>query len=185
MSRIASLVLMLAAFPLLTRADDSGVAQVTRYKVVEVTGEKGGQMAQRYSRVTTPEPGGAHFVRAIELYAQGPDAAKDIIAEADLEIAEFPDSISARLLKAKVLKGTNRCKEALAVLGDAERILDAHQEIAGSVKYLRAECLYHQGQYAESKQLLTAFAAFMKTSDGQSKRYDELLAKVEAGLATP
>ncbi len=143
MNRIASFALMLVALPALAGADDSHAAQITRYKVVEVTGEKGDQMAQRYSRVSTPEPGGAHFDRAIVLYAQGPDAADEIIAEADLEIAQFPGSVSARLLKAKVLKGTNHCKEALAVLDDAERILEANQEIAGSVKYLRAECLYH------------------------------------------
>jgi hypothetical protein len=132
---------------------------------------------------TPPESGGKHYQRAIELYAGGPDAAAAILSELDLEIADYPDSVSARVLKARVLKGTDRCKEALVALDDAERILEAQQSISGSVKFLQAECLYYERRYAESRRILTAFRAFMQSSDGSWSKHEELLARVLTKLA--
>lgn len=128
------------------------------------------------------EPTGPHFTRAVELYAGGPDAAPAVLAELDLEIADHPDSMQARILKARTLKGTNHCKEALVVLDDADRIAEAADFISGGAKFLRAECFYYEGRYAESKRILTAYWAFMTRSPSAKKKYDELLAMVERKL---
>jgi predicted Zn-dependent protease len=140
-------------------------------------------MAQRYSQIETREPSGAHYARAWALYARGPETAESALSELDLELSENPGSISARVLKAWTLKGTDRCPEALAALDDAERILEARDEIAGSAKLVRAECLFYAGHAEESKRLLTAYSAFIRQSPSSIRKYDELLAKVEKRLA--
>src|SRR5690242_18638224 len=141
------------------------------------------ELAQRYRAADGEETGGAHWQRALELYSQGPDAAPQILAELDLEIADNPKTLQARILKARVLKGTDQCKEAIAVLDDADEIAEKGEFISGGAKFLRAECLYYEKQYTEAKQILTAYWAFMNGSPSAKKKYEELDARVDKALS--
>jgi hypothetical protein len=141
------------------------------------------ESTERYRSMDSREEAGPHYQRALDLYAKGVGAAPAIIAELDLEIADHPQSMQARILKARVLKGTDRCEEALVVLDDADAIADAGEFISGGAKFLRAECLYYGKRFAESKAILTTYGAFMTTSPAGRNRYDELRTMVDEALA--
>lgn len=70
----------------------------------------------------------------------------------------------------------------LAPAGAAEEPAQRYRAADG-VKFLRAECLYHGKQYAEAKQILTTYWAFMNGSPAAKKRYEELDAQVGRALA--
>lgn len=161
----------------------SEVPLVTRHKNFKTDSLDGNRMAASYRAIESMEPTGAHFVKAIEYYKKGASAAPDILRELDLEIAEFPNGVSSRVVKARTLKGIGRCPEALAVLAELETLTSKNKEIVGDAEFLRAECLYFTGKYVEANQSLTAFSAFFQANPTSKKKYEQLAAAVEKSLA--
>ncbi|RYD84376.1 MAG: hypothetical protein EOP84_05650 [Verrucomicrobiaceae bacterium] len=156
-----------------------------RYQVVSKKGNPGGLMAATYRIVSEPEVVGAHFERAAELYEQGPSKASRIIEELDLEIMLNPASVSARVLKARTLKGTNRCKEALIVLDELDTITYANQMISGSAQLLRAECQYYEGEYSKAERTIDVFERFFPDSSENRRFVPWLKSQISLKLDPP
>lgn len=156
-----------------------------RYHVVSTKPAPNGQLAATYRIVSTPESFGVHFERAVELYEQGPSAALKILEELEIEIAQNPGSISARVLKARTLKGTNRCKEALLVLEELDGIADANQMISGSAELIRAECQFYEGKYVQAERTINVFERFFPDSSENRKFVPWLKSQIGKKLHPP
>jgi hypothetical protein len=160
----------------------TNIPLVTRHKNFKTDSVGGNRLAASYRAVELSEPTGPHFAQAIEYYKKGASAAPEILRELDLEIAEFPEGVSSRVVKARTLKGIDRCPEALAVLTELETITSRNSEIVGDAEFLRAECLYLTGKYFEANQSLTAFWAFFQANPTSKKKSEQLAAAVEKAL---
>jgi predicted Zn-dependent protease len=144
---------------------DESVPHVLRYRQAAAwhTGESPNAMAARFSVVTEVEPTGEDYRRALELYEQGPSAADAILAALAEEMKKFPDAISAPVLQAKVLKGTNRCHDALAVLRALNERLNG-REIVPMAELLEAECLYYTGKRDEARKIIVSKRVMLDTT---------------------
>ena len=130
---------------------------------------------------------GPHYAEAVRLYRQGPDFAEPVIVELDKEIEDYPSSASARILKARTLKGIGRFDEALAVLDELSELTSSRNTISPSAQYLRAECLFHKGDYVGAKAAIEPFQAFFQSPPVARKQYEELMVRINArlGLSVP
>ncbi|WP_297831701.1 hypothetical protein [Thermomonas sp.] len=156
---------------------------VTRHRNIETDSLGEGRLAARYRVAESVEPTGPHLAQAIALYKNGPSSAPGILRELDLEIEDFPNGVSSRVLKARTLKGVNRCQEALTVLAELEAITSKNGEIVGDAELLRAECLYFTGSYLEANQTLNAYNAFFQANPTSRMKYEQLAAAVQMALS--
>jgi tetratricopeptide (TPR) repeat protein len=126
------------------------------------------------SAVPAESSPGPNYKRALELYAKGPSAAKEILDALELEIAANPTFINAYVLKARTLKGVNQCKQALRALDQANRVASAQSRISGDAQLLRAECLYYERQFTEAQRVLEVFASVMPDTPEAKHKYEWL-----------
>ncbi len=124
-------------------------------------------------------------LKALELFKQGPDQAKEIEKLLDEELKQRPDNHQAYFLRGKVMFYTGRLEEALKEFQTAMGHLG--ESVVPAYYMYEARTLFHLGQCSKAKKILESKWAFWQGSSkllGQYKSYYPLvLEKCGAGEA--
>lgn len=138
--------------------------------------------AEGKSKSAVADEPGAHYLRAMALYKEGPGKATEIIAELDLELQDNPGNEKALLAKAMTQMGTLQLDAALATLDVLSEVQSKAGTISPRTVLIRARCLFYKGDNAAAKQLLDAHWAFFQSDDDPfaKSQYEKLLNELAA-----
>ena len=125
----------------------------------------------------------SHYMKAVDLYTQGPSKAAEILREVDLALAENPANSGAYILKALTLMGTKRCPEAVKVLDALDAVPSLKGKVYPAALDVRVRCLCSYGKFAEAKAILVPYREHFQQKEEWRKSYDSMMQAIEKALS--